>query len=226
MKTNLTMLLLVFGAMAEAQAQSRPFVRVSGQGTVSVKPDQFKLSVSVTTQAPTAQEAADQNATQTDAVINKLRAVLGNTGDLRTISYSVNPVYRTNSNPLAIIAYTVTNALEVTCNSLVLASRMIDTATQAGSTTVSNLRLLLRDSEPPRQAAMKAATQQARIRADVLASGLSMRVGAILSIEETSVALPSPIVRSGVALSLSATPVEAGTLDVTASVTLEAEILN
>ena len=216
--------LLVTSACA-MHAQSRPFVRVSGQGSVSVRPDQFKLSISINTQAATAQEASDMNATQTDAAIAKIKAVLGGTGDLRTIGYSVNPVYRTNTNPPVITGYSATNSLEITSNNLSLAGRIIDTATQAGVTTVSGLRFLIQNSEPPRLAAMKLATQQARTRADALASGLSMRVGAILSIEETSVALPGPI-RAGVALTPTATPIDPGTLDVTASVTFEAEILN
>ena len=226
MMNSRTLALSVFFSACAMQAQTQPFVRVSGQGTISVKPDQFKLSISVNTQGATAQEASDMNATQTDAVIAKVTAVLGSTGELRTIGYSVNPVYRANSNPPAIIAYSATNSLEVTCNNLALAGRVIDTATQAAVTTVSSLRFLLRDAEPTRLAAMKVATQQARIRADALASGLNLRVGVILSIEETSVALPSPIFRTGVALAPSATPIEPGTLDVSVSVTLEAAILN
>ena len=217
---------LLLSAIA-VNGQSKPFVRVSGQGTVSVKPDQFKLSISVTTQAATAQEASDMNASQTDAVIGKVSAVLGGTGSLRTTGYSVSPVYRnTTGNPPTIAGYSATNSLEATCNNLSLAGRVIDTATQAGSTTVSNLRFLIRDPEPARIAAMKAATQQARTHADALASSLSVRVGAILSIEESSVSLPSPIVRTGAALAATTTPIETGTLDVGASVILEAEILN
>ena len=221
-----TLALAIFFSACAMQGQTQPFVRVSGQGTISVKPDQFKLSISVSTQGATAQEASDMNAAQTDAVIGKVTAILGGTGDLRTIGYSVNPVYRASSNPPVIIAYSATNSLEVTCNNLALAGRVIDTATQAAVTTVSSLRFLIRDAEPTRLAAMKAATQQARIRADALAGGLNLRVGAILSIEETSVALPSPIFRTGLALTPTATPIEPGTLDVSVSVTLEAAILN
>ena len=77
-----------------AAAQRNPFVRVTGEGVVSFKPDQMKLTVSVITLGDTAQQAADDNATRSTSVINALQKVLGGGGDLQTLGYSVNPNYK------------------------------------------------------------------------------------------------------------------------------------
>ena len=85
---------LFLALAAQTPAQRRSFVRASGEGVVSFKPDQMKITVTVSNQADTAQQAADDNATRSTAVIDAVTKLLGATGDLRTLSYSVNPVYR------------------------------------------------------------------------------------------------------------------------------------
>src|SRR4051812_24021839 len=71
----------------------RRIIRASGVGKVSIKPDQAQVSVAVVTQAATAQLAAAQNADQTTAVLNALKQLLGANADLKTINYSLTPLY-------------------------------------------------------------------------------------------------------------------------------------
>jgi uncharacterized protein len=66
---------------AQGAQSPRHAVGASGTATVSAKPDQAKLDIGVVTQAATAQDAAAQNATQVDAVLAQLRAILGAAAD-------------------------------------------------------------------------------------------------------------------------------------------------
>jgi uncharacterized protein YggE len=70
------------------------------------------------------------------------------------------------------------------------------------------------------------ATQQARANAEAIATGMSSRLGVVISAAESSVATP---IRGGdfsAAPGLATTtPVEAGNLEVRATVTIEVEVL-
>ena len=69
----------------------RPAIRVTGEATVTAKPDQAQIDIGVVTQAQTAQAASAQNAQQLTSVLGELRKVLGPGADLKTISYSISP---------------------------------------------------------------------------------------------------------------------------------------
>jgi len=208
-----------------AQAQTPPrraVVVAAGQGTVSVQPDEAKVQFSVVTQAPTASDAASQNATQVTAVLAALRSVLGPSANLKTLSYSLNPNYSNGNQPI-LIGYTATNTVQVTLSDLSLIGKVIDTGIQAGANRVQGLQFDLKDDQPTRAQALKLATVQAKAHADAMASGLGLKTGAAISIQE-GFATSVPPVRLGAAAPTATTPVETGTVDVTATVTLEVEL--
>lgn len=224
----MTRMLFVLAALSfcslTAQAQARrQFIRAVGDATVSAAPDQVKIDIAVTTQAGTAQEASTQNANQVSVVLAQLRQLLGVNADIKTINYSVAPNYRypQGGGLPTLVGYIATNTVEVTLGDTSLAGKVIDTATQAGATTVSGLRFGLKDDQPSRAQALRAAAVQARAHADAIAAGLGVRTGAVISAEEGVSINVQP--RAGVT-SAAATPIEPGMLDVHATVTLEVEI--
>jgi uncharacterized protein YggE len=108
-----------------------------GTASITIKPDQTRISVGVTTTAATAQEAAARNASQVDAVIKALTALIGSKGSIKTTSYSINPVYRTTpgQTQAQLVGYSANNTIEVSVNDLTIIGQVIDTGVQAGATT-------------------------------------------------------------------------------------------
>ncbi|MEZ5400692.1 MAG: SIMPL domain-containing protein [Bryobacteraceae bacterium] len=224
MKTALRLAPVLILASALA-AQTRPQIRAAGQGIVSVKPDQLKLSLAVQTQAATADEAATQNSTRVTAVLAAVRNILGQDADIRTIGYSLNPNYRTptmGGQPV-VVGFIATNTVEVTTQDLGAAGKLIDASIQAGATNVQGLRFGLRDPEPVRRQALRLATTQARADVEAIAAGLNARLGMVLSAEESSAVSSFPSFDSRVAGG-AATPVETGNVEVSATVVLTMEI--
>lgn len=225
-KTRVILPVLALLSVASfAQTAPRRFVRAFGEGTVSATPDQAKIQFSVVTQAVTAEAAAAQNATQVTSLLAALRSVLGPNAELKTLSYSLNPNYsspRDGSQPV-LIGYTASNTVEATVTNLSLIGKLIDTGIQAGGNRVSGLRFGLKDDQPQQQQALKLATAQAKARADAMASGINLKTGAVVSIQEGSVV--SPVVSLDArALAASSTPIETGQVDVHATVTLEVDL--
>ena len=224
-KTYLIALFALFSLSAQAQPPRRAFIRAVGDATVSVKPDEARIQFSVVTQASTAQEAANQNANQVNAVLAALRGLLGPNADLKTLSYSLFANY---SNPQGggqpvLVGYTASNTIEVTLSDLSLIGKVIDTGIQAGANRVQGLQFGLKDNQPQRAQALKLATVEAKAHADAMASGLGLKTGAAISIQEGTSISPQPI-RVGTAAPTATTPVETGLVDVRATVTLEVEI--
>lgn len=227
---NLTCILILSGAALSAQTaiQRTPFIRASGEGVVSIKPDQARVTVGVNTQAPTAEEATQRNAELVTNVLAEIRKVIGSQGDIRTIGFNVSPVYRTPipGQPAVIAAYSVTNSVEVTMTDVNAAGRVLDAGVKAGANTIGGIRFSLRDPQPVRAQALRLATQQARAQAEAIAQGLGGRTGRILAATDaTSVAVISVRDSIGVGAVAVATPVETGTLEVRATVTIETEIV-
>lgn len=216
--------LLTLPATGQVVGQ-RPFIRAFGEGVVSVAPDAVKVNVGLTTQADTAQASAEQNAAKMATILAALRQLLGNSAEIKTVTYSISPVYRSGSNPPLLSGYSTTNIVEVTVANATTAGRVIDTATQAGANVVQGLRFTLRDSTRLRLQALRLATQQARANAEAIASGLGKQIGAVISVEEgIVVGTASRDVGAGAPAASVPTPVEAGQVEVRAYVTIEVEL--
>lgn len=214
---------LFFVATLPFWAQTRtPSIRASGEGSVSAVPDVVRINLTITNQAMTAQEAAEQNAAISLTVTNRVKALLATNGETRTVSYSVSPNYRSNTTGgQTLVGFSASNTLEVTAFDLNLAGRLVDAAAQAGATSVSGLRFGLKDSEPQRREALKRATQVARTSAGAIAEGLSVRLGPVLEAHEGTIGTffnPADARAGGAA---AATSFDTGLVEVRATVTLE-----
>ena len=213
-------LLLVAAVSADAQTAATPSIQASGSNTIQgIQPDQVQLTVGVVTFAASAQAAASQNATQTNAVIAALHNVVGSAGTIQTIGYSVAPQYSatTGNGPPSITGYTATNSLQVTTGSLNLAGPLIDAANQAGANSISGPNYSLQNSDPYTEQALTAASKQALAYAAAIAAGLGAKTGAVISATQGSNVVPGVVLAAG---AMAGTPILNGTVSVSASVTV------
>jgi uncharacterized protein YggE len=225
MKPTKLLLAFWFTAILSAQAPSKPAsITAVGQATVSATPDLAQVNVGVNTQAATAQDATTTNATQAANVIAALQGLLGASATIKTISYSLSPVY---NNPLpgqnsTIVGYMVTNIVQASLKDLTQIGKAIDTAIQSGANNVQGVSFSLQDQSPVQAQALKMAAATALTQAGAIAAGLNVHTGAVLRAVEALNAYPLPIGVAGAAANT--TPIETGLVVVQASVTLEVAI--
>src|SRR5579863_5318990 len=99
------LLVLSFSATCFAQTiPSRSVVSATGQASIYVAPDQVKVDATVITQGNSAQDAASANAAAVAAIVGALTKLLGQGADVKTIDYSVGPVYKYPANGVPTIA--------------------------------------------------------------------------------------------------------------------------
>ena len=215
-------LAFIFLCSPIGMAQQAQNVQAVGSATVTAAPDQVKVDIGVTTTANTAQEASTQNATQMTAVIAQVRQILGAEADIKTIGYSVQPTYR--GNPPVLAGYTATNTIEVSAGESAAIIKVIDSVSSVGATNIQGLRFAVKDDEPLRRQALSAAAKQAMGHAQAIAAGLGMRIGGVVAAQEGVSSGPIlGVVAPGA--DRAATPVEPGLVQVSATVTIVAQLM-
>lgn len=188
----LLMILLFLGSTAAAQEPAGrpermpPTIRVTGEAVVTVKPDQAQIDIGVLTQAQTSQAASSENAKKLDAVLPELRAALGPSARIETVSYNLQPNYqypRDGGRP-TITGYTASNLVRVTLQDLTAVGKAIDVTTRSGANQIHRLQFMLKDEEAARATALREAAAKARTKAEALAEALGVKVLRLLSVVE------------------------------------------
>jgi len=203
-----------------------PSINTTGEAVISVAPDRARIDVGVVTQAETSQAAVAQNAQKLEATLARLRALLGALADIKTISYSLTPNYRypKEGGEPQITGYSATNIVRVKLDDLTKVGNVIDTATQAGANRIQSLQFTLKDDQAVQAEALREAARKARRKADTLAAGLNVKIGRILNVSESGqTSIPFRDVAYARAEAASP-PIEPGTIEVRATVTLSVEI--
>jgi uncharacterized protein YggE len=209
----------VFVAAQEHGSQTPPaVVRATGEAVVSARTDQTDLRLSVVSTGLSAERAGAKNAEKTTEVITRLRELLGQDANIRTVDYT--------SNKNRVDGYVANNTIEVHVPDPAMASSVIDSAAKYGATVVGGMQPSALNEQNARAEALKQATVRARADAEAMAAALGMRVVRVLS-AETVAAAPTParplLGSTELAKMHAPTPVEAGMeeLRVRVSVTLE-----
>lgn len=198
-------------------------ISVSGTGTVTIVPDVADLHVGVVIQRPKVKDARAAAATAMQGVVKALRAAGVAERDIRTTTLSLQPVYDYSANGSAprIVGYELRNGVVATIRDLEKIADAVDGALAGGGTTLDGVAFRVDDPSGPEAQARTQAMQAARAKADALAAAAGVTIVGVASISEQSSPTPWPVPYAGArADEAAATPILAGTSDVTVSVSV------
>lgn len=194
-------LALAFGVVALGMLLTRPAaatniasvrqITVVGTGEVKAAPDTAQVQVGVQTQAPSAQEALNQNNTQMTALINRLKELGIAEQDLQTSHVSVWPRYGVDSN--TIDGYEAHNSVTVKIRNIAQAGELLDQVVEAGANNISGIAFTIDDPSTLETNARNAAIENARTRAQAMAEAVGGSLGQVLSITENIGSPPAPV---------------------------------
>jgi uncharacterized protein YggE len=189
-------------------------VTTLGHGVVTIVPDEATVTAGVHTQAASASAALAENAKLMSAVVAALKAAGGEA--LQTQQVSLYP----QTDPQGqVSAYVADNSVSAKTK-IAGAGALIDAAVGAGANTVNGPALGVSDRDGLYRDALGKAVADARLKAEALAKAGGFGVGPVSSVtEEDSGGAPQVFAAAGTAAKDS-TPVEPGTRDVTADVTV------
>jgi uncharacterized protein YggE len=205
-----------------------PSVVTTGEATVRRAPDQAFVTVAVESRSKNPRDAQRQNAETMTAVQQRLAASGVAKEAVRTLGYSIQQEFDYPNGRRVPREFVARNALEVRVEPVERTGDIIDAAVQAGATAVSGVRFELKDRAGAEREALRMAVADARGRADAAAAGAGRSVDRVLKIEEVRAGMappPRPMMMTRAAADASVeTPVEPGTIEIRALVTLTVSI--
>lgn len=194
-------------------------ITVTGIGRVETVPDEAEFSLGVTTEAPTARGALAANSEQMRRLIDALELAGVAKRDIRTQHVSVGSDYDDSDGTPD--DFTAGNIVSVLIRDLDRAGAILDAATRAGANTVYGPALTRSTRESLEAKALEDAVANARSRAETLAEAAGVRLGRVTAIAESpGYAGPEPAFRALDAATAEDTPIEKGTQEIQATVTV------
>lgn len=215
-------------AAAEVQiAATGPVVELSVTESVEARPDIATVSAGVTTQAPTAVEAMQQNAVAMKSVIDRLKTLGIAERDIQTSGINLNAQYDYDQAAQRQVfrGYMVANRVSVKLRQIERTGPVLDALVAAGATDLGGPDWSIADDTAARAQARKAAVATAQGQAMEYARLAGFTGVRLLEISEVSnVRPPMPIMRVQAMEVAAATPVQPGMVQAGVTVTVKYEL--
>jgi uncharacterized protein len=205
-----------------------PTIAVTGVGRVLIAPDRAIVSLGASIEREAARDAQRELDAVMRAAVSAIRELGVAAENLQTSTLSLQPVYaeppdvsaqdvRRRNEP-RIVAYRATNIVHVTIEDVAMVGIVIDAGIEAGVNEIRQLSFRLADDLPYRVTAIERAVEAARQKARAAASALGVQLAEPLEIRERSVPVPYADLDATFARSAGATPIEAGEIEIEATV--------
>lgn len=194
-------------------------LKVAGSAEVRVEPDSTLIWLGVETSAASASEALEQNNQQVEALVAALTDAGVEQQAIQTQNLQLYPRYEeTEAAPdqpagTAIAGYTARNTVELRIGSVENAGDILDTAVESGANTIDGIQFSVEDRTEAENQARELAVEDARRKAEQLATLAGGELGAIVSIDASETPAFPGLFGGGVAEAAdrAAVPVSPGT---------------
>lgn len=213
---------LAFPALAHEMI---PTIAMTGQGVVRAAPDLATVSVGVRSDAVTADKALADTAARTLGLLGAVDAAGIAKADVQTAAVTLEPqfVYAEGQQP-RLTGYVARTVVGVQVRDLGKLGPLLQAAVSAGGNELSGLGYDFADRKPLADKARAEAVADARRKAEGAAAAAGVKLGRVTRIEEGGEEGTRPRPGAMLAEAKGSVPVEAGTQDVTQSVTVTWEI--
>jgi hypothetical protein len=223
--------LLAFGVLgptvSHAQEGDSPrTIRVSGEGTVRIEPDQATVRFGIVSQDDDAEVAREENAEVAGRAMNTIRdlGIADRKIRMETLRLQPRSEYNRQTRSYEQRGYEAVRQVVVEVDDLTQLPTLVTRIVQQGANRLDGISYDVADRDRVRNEALAEAAQQARTKAQLLAQTLGAQVGPPRQISEQSFDFPRPSFRvEAAAMAKSDAAPEpdayaAGEIEVTASV--------
>jgi uncharacterized protein YggE len=198
-------------------------ITVSGTAEVRAAPDTAYVTAGVRTRDKDAGRAASQNAATMGRVMQSIRRTGIAEKDVETIQYTLQPVYEypPNASPRQ-VGFEATNLVRVTVRDMNKVGQVIDAVEPAGANVVQDVAFGLQDESAARvrSQALSKAVDDARSKASVMSKALGVRLGKLISANESAPSIIGPMMSRAEATMAAPTPISPQQVVVRATVNL------
>ena len=193
-------------------------ITVTGTGRVTAVPDIADWSFGVQADAGNAADALEAASASMERIVEAVRGAGVERRDIRTEQVSVYP--RMSPDGRAVEGFSASSSVSVVVRDIGQAGEVVDAAVGAGANQVSGPSLRVSDDRSRYVAAVNAAFDEARARAEAIAARAGVSLGAPVAIVEGGGFGGGPPPLAERAGADAAVQVEPGTQEVTATLTV------
>ena len=224
--------LIACSCMTAQAEDSRRSITTTGNGVVITQNNRAVMYLAVETMSPDAKQAAQDNANIMTKVKHAVIGAGAAPDKIETDNYTMYPVYEYDKGKVKSRKYEVNNRMKVVVEDLTKAGTVMDAAISAGANRIENIMFTVRNPGKYKDDALREAAQDARRKADIIATSLGKTVTNIISVTDNSVRVSprnymmNARMAGGNDMAESATtPMEGGDAKVESSVTVVFEIV-
>lgn len=170
-------------------------ITVTGVGTVKIAPDTASISFGVYEQAESLEEAQTAVTERLEGIMTSLTEQGIAAEDIQTTGYFVNVIneYDRDGNLVGVIGYEVRSSLTVIVRDMDAVGTLLDAVVAAGANEVQSVTFYVEDTETAASQARIEAIENARAKADAMATASGVTIAGIYSIEEVTAPQPMPV---------------------------------
>jgi uncharacterized protein YggE len=177
---------------AATEAANDHGITVSGSSETKVVPDKARISVSVVTEAETADACQNDNATATNAVIEALAKLGVEETSIQTTNSYLSPRYgsktsKGNSDDTeewVITGYEMTTSLRISDLAIDNVGTIMQACVDAGANQTDGIEYYASNYDEAYQQALQDALSTARAKAEGIASASNVGLGAVINVQE------------------------------------------
>jgi len=189
----LTLVLVAGPAVAETTPPPH-LLSLSGHAEVKSVPDLAIVDLGTLSHAATAKAALQANTNNMTGLISLLKAAGIDEKDIMTSNFTVGPRYdygKNNETP-RLIGYDVNNTVSVIVHKIDTLGAILDQAVSVGSNQISGITFTVENPQMQQDEARKAAVKDALRKAELLTQAAGVKLGAIITMNESGGAAPVP----------------------------------
>lgn len=224
--------LIFFSLIQMLEASETNKLKVNGHSTLHKPADKLAMKIGVVTFDKNADLAIKANNEKMQNVLTSIKKTGLTEKEYQTGSFTMGPKYSPPPKEVppdwrpTIIRYEVRNTLSIHTGKLELAGSIIDAAAKEGANLFEEISFSLQDNQSAESEAIVKAVQQANVYAEAAAQEAGVDLGDVLELAINPSAVTPRFLEAAnfKASSESSTPISAGDVEITASVSIVYEI--
>ena len=186
----IAVLVLAFGKLDfSKEPSSDNVIRANGEAERDIIPDTVEVHIVIETQGEDKIQIGNENAAISRKVMNGIRSLGVSEVDIQTLNYNINPKYDYIKGKRVQDGFIASNSLKIKLDRIYLVGDVIAVGIENGATRIGNVQYSIdkNTEEEIKSELLKEATENARRKAESIASGLNVKLGKIVSVSEGSV---------------------------------------
>lgn len=229
----IALVILVLGIMLINKLPDSNNRTITGQGSSSInaEADEVSVFIKIETLKENAELSKSENSRISDKILVGIYGLGISKDDIETAQYNIYEEFDYNEGGRKSLGFKTINVLKIKLKDFNKVGKVIDAAVSNGATGVDSINFELSEEKQKdvKKEALKRASEDARIKAEAVASGLGVKLGEIVSVNADSYDYrPYPMFESAMGVRVLEEKMEAAILprdlEVSASVSVAFEV--